>query len=43
MQKTDFNVLFLFFAVLVMLEPQCTRITSLELLGTLIAGLEQKS
>ncbi len=31
-----------FFAVSVMLEPAMHRITSLELLGTLIAGLEQK-
>ncbi len=31
-----------FFAVSVMLEPAIHRITSLELLGTLIAGLEQK-
>ncbi len=36
-----FNVLLLFCS-LVMLEPQCNRITSLELLGTLIAGLQQK-
>ncbi len=28
-----------FLAVSVMLELQCTRITSLEILGTLIAGL----
>ncbi len=38
MQKTDFNV-FSFLAVSVMLELQCTRITSSEILGTLIAGL----
>ncbi len=41
MQKTDFNVLFFVYAVYV--RAAMHRITSLELLGTLIAGLEQKS
>ncbi len=40
MQKTDFNVLFLFYEVYV--RAAMHRINSLELLGTLIAGLEQK-
>ncbi len=38
MQKTDFNVLY-FLAVSVMFRAAMHRITSLETLGTLIAGL----
>ncbi len=41
MQKTDFNVLELFCS-LSYVRAAMHRITSLELLGTLIAGLEQK-
>ncbi len=42
MQKTDFNVLFLFFCSLSYVRAAMHRITILEILGTLIAGLEQK-
>ncbi len=41
MQKTDFNVLELF-CILSYVRAAMQIITSLELLGTLIAGLEQK-
>ncbi len=40
-QKTDFNVLLLFCS-LSYVRAAMHRITSLELLGTLIAGLQQK-